>query len=70
MGKISIHLNNIIRIGSQKVLEAGNVRAAQPKLTRPVNDVHLTRVLKRQFLGNGTGAIRAVVIYDQQREIR
>ena len=60
---VRVHRQDTIRPGRQGLFESGNVRRAQPQLAGAMNHRH-ARILGRHLVGNEAGAVRRVVVHD------
>ncbi len=65
MRAVRVHLHHHAVAALERPVEPGDVRLAQAGLLRPVHDLHV-RVGLGQLVRDVTGAIRAVVVDDQQ----
>jgi hypothetical protein len=64
MAEVRIH--HADRVG-QRRMEAGHHRGAETEFARPVYHLHASRL--RELVGNLSGAIRRVVVHDDELEI-
>jgi hypothetical protein len=70
MGEVGVHLAHRLVAALDAVLEPGDISRPQAHPARPVDHVHAPVLLAAQFIRQLSGAVRAVIIDDQQFEVR
>ena len=68
--QIGIHLTDVCRVGTERVLQARDVRQAKPPWSRPMQYGDAPTAFTYKYIGHVTRAVRRPVIHDEHPDVR